>query len=69
MMDHYFTIIIPYQELYSIDPWMPRDATGPFSTLSRGAFKTKREARDWARKYLPKGARFYYRKVAFKGTD
>lgn len=62
-MDPYFTIVIAYQELYKDDPWMPHEATGPFSTLSRGAFPTKSEARAWARTHLPKAARFRCREV------
>lgn len=62
-MNPYFTIVIAYQERFALDPWMPHDASGPFSTLSRGAFPTKSEARAWARTHLPKGARFRYREV------
>ncbi len=62
-MDPYWTIVIPYQERFARDPWMPSEATGSFSTLTRGAFPTKYEARTWARTHLPRGAKFRFRMV------
>lgn len=46
----YFTILLPWSDLPT--PWHPTERTGPFSVLSRGAFKTRRLAREWAREHL-----------------
>jgi hypothetical protein len=32
--------------------WHATDRTGPFSKLSRGAFRSSKEARAWARSHL-----------------
>jgi hypothetical protein len=58
----YYSIIIPYQHEHRTNQWMPHEATGPFATLSRGAFSSKSEAHKWAREHLPKSAKYRLRK-------
>ena len=48
---YYFTVIIPYTEVGQTE-WHPTDRTGPFKTLSGGAFPTKKQAHDWAKSHL-----------------
>lgn len=48
--DRYFTVIIPWSERPTM--WHPTERTGPFSVLSRGAFKTIAAARAWADEHL-----------------
>lgn len=43
----YFSVIIPYAAVGATE-WHPRSPVGPFSTLTRGAFKTAEEAHVWA---------------------
>lgn len=50
-MGEYWTVVIPYTA-HGATEWHPTEATGPFSKLSRGAFKTRTEARAWARRHL-----------------
>ncbi len=45
---HYYTVIIPYVGA-GATRWHPTEATGPFKTLSRGAFNSQREAHAWAK--------------------
>ena len=49
----YFTVRIPHVEAGATQ-WHPTTSTGPFSVLSRGAFKTAKQARAWADKHLNK---------------
>ena len=44
----YYTILIPWSDRPT--QWHPTEKSGPFSTLSRGAFKNKADARAWAEK-------------------
>jgi hypothetical protein len=46
----YFTILLPWSDLPT--PWHPTEREGPFSVLSRGAFATRKLARDWAKEHL-----------------
>jgi hypothetical protein len=48
---HYFTVSIPYAGL-GASQWHPTDSTGPWSTLTRGAFETIAEAHEWAKDHL-----------------
>ncbi len=43
----YFTIVIPYVPPAFQTEWHPDCPTGPFSTLTRGNFKTVEEAINW----------------------
>jgi hypothetical protein len=47
----YYSLEIPYTET-NPSAWHPHNATGPFSTLSSGAFKTLALAHEWAAKHL-----------------
>lgn len=42
----YYTVQIPWSKNPSL--WHPTDETGPFSTLTRGAFASIQDAIDWA---------------------
>jgi hypothetical protein len=42
----YYTVVIPFSE--TATEWHPTERTGPFSTLTRGAFQTESMAREWA---------------------
>ena len=42
----YYTVVIPYSNTPSL--WHPTDKTGPFSTLTRGAFDSMPAAIEWA---------------------
>ena len=46
----YYTIRIPWSNKPT--QWHPTDKTGPFSVLTRGAFKTWEAAYAWAEKNL-----------------
>jgi hypothetical protein len=47
----YWTLVIPYAgEKKTI--WHPTEASGPFSTITRGNFPTKAAAREWAKENL-----------------
>jgi hypothetical protein len=47
----YYTVLIPYDPLRPSE-WHPTTSKGPFSVLTRGAFKSKKAARDWADTHL-----------------
>jgi len=51
-MESYWTVIIPYVKRELATVWHPTDSAGPFSTLTRGSFKTEEEAVRWAREKL-----------------
>lgn len=53
--DVYYTVVIPYQAENATE-WHPTDKEGPFSTLTRGRFKTAGEASYWAKQHLGVGA-------------
>ncbi len=59
----YWTIEIPYQAEHTSNPWMPRESSGPFSVLTRGAFSTNALAVEWATQNLPESAKVRYREV------
>jgi hypothetical protein len=42
----YYTLLIPFSETPT--EWHPTDRTGPFATLTRGAFATAEQASAWA---------------------
>ena len=46
----YWTVVIPYSKRPT--KWHPTEKTGPFSTLTRGAFPSPQQAEDWARRNL-----------------
>jgi hypothetical protein len=54
----YYTVLVPWTKEGRTE-WHSREADrgGPFHTVSRGAFKSKKEAEAWAKKHLG-GARF-----------
>ncbi|MDC0720661.1 hypothetical protein [Nannocystis bainbridge] len=47
----YYTVVIPYTKT-GRTMWHPTEASGPFSVLTRGMFRTPGEATEWARKHL-----------------
>jgi hypothetical protein len=57
---YYYSVLVPYVAT-GATKWHPTEATGPFSTLSRGAFDTRAEADAWARAHL-NGKPYYVRK-------
>lgn len=62
MSGSYFTVLIPFvgPELRTV--WHPTEATGPFATLSRGAFDSEEEAKKWGDTCL-KGAPYSIREI------
>lgn len=48
---YYYSVLIPYVATGATQ-WHPTEPTGPFRTLSRGAFDTRKEAEDWADRHL-----------------
>jgi hypothetical protein len=54
----YYTVVVPWVK-EGRTKWHSgeSDRGGPFHTLSRGAFNTRKEAEEWAKKNLG-GARF-----------
>lgn len=46
----YFTILIGWSETPT--KWHPTSKSGPFSQLSRGAFRTEEEAKHWGDEHL-----------------
>jgi hypothetical protein len=57
-----FTVIIPFAERGATQ-WHPTDRTGPFSTLSRGFFQSKKAAHKWAKEHLGLGAKYSLRRL------
>ena len=51
-MSAYYTLVLPWAPAAVRSPWHPTERTGPFSTLTRGAFATRREALQWAKRNL-----------------
>lgn len=49
-MSVYYSVRIPWSDTPT--QWHPTSRTGPMSVLTRGAFKTKGEAIEWADKHL-----------------
>lgn len=47
---YYFSVTIPWSDTPT--KWHPTEKRGAFSKLSRGAFKTREEAHDWAKANL-----------------
>lgn len=47
----YYSVLIPFTAK-NPTKWHPTEAVGPFSTLTRGAFKTYGEAEKWAQENL-----------------
>lgn len=60
-MRSYYTVIVPHARR-GRTVWHPNMKTGPFSTLSRGHFRTQREAHAWAKKHL-KGTHYRLKRV------
>lgn len=48
----YFTIVIPFVPRQYATPMHPTEETGPFATLTRGAFPDIGSAIEWARTHL-----------------
>ena len=48
---YYYSVIVPYVQ-HGATEWHPTESTGPFSKLSRGAFRTRAEAVTWAKSHL-----------------
>ncbi len=63
---YYYTVLIPYAASGATQ-WHPDTPTGPFSTLSRGAFNTRAQADEWAERHL-NGKPYSVRK-AERGLD
>lgn len=49
-METYFTVQIPFSKKPT--KWHPTDSSGPFSILTRGAFKSEKAASAWADEHL-----------------
>ena len=47
----YHSVVIPYVEKDATE-WHPKDDSGPFSVISRGAFASEQEAHRWAKTNL-----------------
>jgi hypothetical protein len=63
---HYYTVLVPWSPRPTA--WHPTDKTGPFSVLSRGAFKTRREATIWARDHLA-GEPYKVKRISYEGES
>lgn len=50
--NRYYTLLVPYTEENRTE-WHPRERTGPFSVLNRGAFPTVEAAHEWAKAHIP----------------
>jgi hypothetical protein len=50
--EDYYTVVIPWVEPKKATSWHPTEKKGPFSKLTRGSFKTEKEAHAWAKKHL-----------------
>jgi hypothetical protein len=62
-LESYYSLSVPWEpNPAKRTAWHPTESTGPFKTLSRGAFKTVAEAHAWARKHLGAGAHYTIRK-------
>ena len=48
----YYSVIVHYVEPRLATVWHPTESTGPFATLSRGAFRTEAQAEQWAQDHL-----------------
>jgi hypothetical protein len=59
----YWTLVVPYVAPQFATEWHPTEATGPLSTLTRGAFASLDEAIQWGRDHL-KGTPYTVREVA-----
>lgn len=55
-----YTVVIPWVPLMQATIWHPTEQFGVWSVLTRGAFKTRAEARAWAKANL-KGAPYSIR--------
>ena len=51
-MQPYYTIEIPYVDPRFATEWHPTTSEGPFSTLTRGNFKSQNAAIEWAKAKL-----------------
>ncbi len=58
--EDYFTVVIPYVEGPGKTKWHPFDPA--FAPITRGVFKTTKEARAWAHKHLGPHAAFGIRR-------
>ena len=56
----YYTVRIPFSNKPT--QWHPTTSSGPFSVLTRGAFKSVKEAEAWADKHL-KGQPYSVKKI------
>jgi hypothetical protein len=50
----YYTVVIPWVPFPRRTEWHPTVAVGPFSSLTRGAFRTMQQAFEWASSHLGK---------------
>jgi len=48
----YWTVVVPYAPPALTTEWHPTVPAGPFSVLTRGAFRTQGLAIEWAEKHL-----------------
>lgn len=49
-LEAHFTVLVPWSDTPT--QWHPTEKTGPLSVLCRGAFRTRREAEQWANEKL-----------------
>ena len=51
----YFSVLVPFVGFShkGHSRWHPTTGCGPFSTLCRGAFATRKEAHAWAKANIP----------------
>jgi hypothetical protein len=61
---HYYTVVIQYVEPKQRTEWHPTEPDGPFSVLTRGAFKTAKDAYEWAYANL-NGTPFTVRRISY----
>ncbi len=48
----YYSVVIPYTDK-NPTIWHPCDATGAFSVITRGCFRTTEQAHQWATEHIP----------------
>lgn len=60
----YWTVIVHFTPETARDSWCPHESTGPFATISRGAFRTEEAASAWVDSHLPKGAKYEIKHIA-----
>lgn len=49
---NYYSVVIPFT-IVRPTIWHPTEPSGPFRVITRGAFKTRRQAHAWAARNIP----------------